>query len=426
MHEGLKGLERHDGLQSLGVETYDDFQFIEESDLLSALRPIQARKVLAAWKRKCQAPETSSSSVSASPEPPTTLWHSSPSSSQSSCSSSSHSPGIDWVDTFLIPWAKFPEELMQFLERGKRPSPRMRREMVRIVVNEMMQKCSCPNKRNSTEVAKKLVAKYPKSLQDIIEGDVVGPGYHSLVKQLQYRIENVKRSTTPKIRKRKHCTDDSDTEEIPPEQRAAIQDTYGCINWDVKFLPLGETPESQRENKDKLKMMSQQTDANLEEVKHLMKLTFYTQRKQVNQGKNIKCLLEDWPFWFIELGMAVHFKELTGIGLKETFTRNLELKGKQLLNYFSTVGVSKNKKFLQAVTKCKVMKEQLSGCSEDVKEMLLLLLSYFNEKEDAMFCYVEDTCLAEEVLMDKVNLTPTLVVCGASCFSSKRFMLCVD
>ncbi|KAI4881481.1 hypothetical protein NFI96_012226 [Prochilodus magdalenae] len=37
-------------LQSTGVETYDDFQFIEEGDLLSVLRPIQARKVLAAWK----------------------------------------------------------------------------------------------------------------------------------------------------------------------------------------------------------------------------------------------------------------------------------------------------------------------------------------------------------------------------------------
>ncbi|XP_016385692.1 uncharacterized protein LOC107721972 [Sinocyclocheilus rhinocerous] len=192
----------------------------------------------------------------------------------------------------------------------------------------------------------------------------------------------------------------------------AIQDTYGCINWDVKFLPLGETPESQQEKKEKLKMMSQQTAANLEEVKHLMKLTFYTQRKQVNQGKNIKCLLEEWPFWFNELGMAVHFKELTGIGLKETFTRNLELKGKRLLNYFSTVGVNKNQKFLQAVTKCNMMREQVGSCSQDVTEMLLLLLSYFNEKEDAMYHYVEDTSLAEEVEMEKVNLTPTLVVCG--------------
>lgn len=31
-------------LQSLGVETTDDFQFIQEADLLSILRPIQAWK----------------------------------------------------------------------------------------------------------------------------------------------------------------------------------------------------------------------------------------------------------------------------------------------------------------------------------------------------------------------------------------------
>lgn len=41
-------------LQSIGVETYDDFQFIVEDDLLSALRPVQARKALAAWKLRCK------------------------------------------------------------------------------------------------------------------------------------------------------------------------------------------------------------------------------------------------------------------------------------------------------------------------------------------------------------------------------------
>ena len=41
-------------LNSLGVETSDDFQFIQEADLLTALRPIQARKVLVAWKLRCK------------------------------------------------------------------------------------------------------------------------------------------------------------------------------------------------------------------------------------------------------------------------------------------------------------------------------------------------------------------------------------
>lgn len=38
-------------LQSVGVETTEDLAFIQEADLLSALRPIQARKLVAAWKQ---------------------------------------------------------------------------------------------------------------------------------------------------------------------------------------------------------------------------------------------------------------------------------------------------------------------------------------------------------------------------------------
>ena len=72
--------------------------------------------------------------------------------------------------------------------------------------------------------------------------------------------------------------------------------------------------------------------------------------------------------------LAVHFKKLTGTGLKETFTRTVDLRGKRLLNYMNAVGVSMDIKFLQAVTKLKVMKGKLSGCSEDGEEMVLLLL----------------------------------------------------
>lgn len=35
----------------LGVDTTEDFHFIQEADLLSSLRPIQARRLVAAWKQ---------------------------------------------------------------------------------------------------------------------------------------------------------------------------------------------------------------------------------------------------------------------------------------------------------------------------------------------------------------------------------------
>ncbi|KAK7899251.1 hypothetical protein WMY93_020104 [Mugilogobius chulae] len=107
-------------LQSIGVETYDDLQFIEEADLMTALRPVQARKLLSIWKRKYQTPEnsSSSSSVNASPAQSLSLLSVSP---RSSSSSSSTSPGLDtqWDDNFEIPWTKFPDDLMHALERGK-------------------------------------------------------------------------------------------------------------------------------------------------------------------------------------------------------------------------------------------------------------------------------------------------------------------
>lgn len=134
------------------------------------------------------------------------------------------------------------------------------------------------------------------------------------------------------------------------KERAAIQDTYCCIKWDLKCLPLGETTENQLQQKKKLKMMSLQNDSNPEEVKLVKKQTFYTKWKQVNWGGNFKHLLGEWPYLFDKLVMAVHFEELVGVQLKAAFIWNLEVKGKRLLHYMNTVCVNKSGKFLQAVT----------------------------------------------------------------------------
>lgn len=305
---------------------------------------------------------------------------------------------------------------MQCLERGKRPSPKLRREMIRIVVSEMMRACASPGKQASTEVAKKMVAKYRCSLQDVIEGDVVGTGYHSLVKQLQARIENVKRSSVPRIQKRKRGSDENDTDEIPAEQRAAVQDTYGCIMWDMKFMPVSETLESQQEKKDQMKVLSEQATFSPEEVKPLMKCTYFSQRKAINSGTDLQSLIEEWPFLFKEIGMMVHFHELTGVSLKETFFSKEN--GKRVLEFMRDIGADRSKQVLQAVTKLKIQRGQLEGCSEDVKDLVLLLLSYFNEKEEDLFYYVEETCMAKEVQVESLPVTPCLIVCGKlTCFA---------
>ncbi|KAI5613969.1 hypothetical protein C0J50_11194, partial [Silurus asotus] len=246
-------------LNSLGVSSPEDFRYVQEADLLPVLRPIRARKLVSAWRQINSCSGTQSSSCSSS----------SPTFGKASTIAS------DWADNFKIPWEKLPEALMQCLERQKRPTPRLRRDMEKIVVSEMMKICKSPSKKNSTAIAKKMVAKYPTSLQDVIDGDIVGAGYHSLLKQFQNRVKNVKRTNVQKIRKRSR-TEDSDTEEIPAERKAVFQDTYGCVNWNVKFMPLNETKESQWEKQEMIKMKSKETNFDLEEVSNLLKTTYYT------------------------------------------------------------------------------------------------------------------------------------------------------
>ncbi|KAJ8280808.1 hypothetical protein GJAV_G00059270 [Gymnothorax javanicus] len=412
-----------DALRVLGAESREDLQYVTEGDLLSVLKPVQARRLVAAWAQSNSTTQTSTSACALTcPSPP-----SRPSSASSTASSPSRSPVVpDWVDKFQIPWHKLPEELIQILERQKRPSPRLRREMIRVVVSEIVKLCKNPTKRNTTEIGKRMVAKYPQSLQDVIEGDIIGAGYHSLVKQLQARIDNVKRPDTPKIKKRKVESDGNETEEIPESQKASVQDTYGCINWELKYLPLSETVESQLEKKEKMKKMFEEMENNTNDIKHLVQVTFYMQRKDINKGTSIQQLGKEWPFLFQETGMAAHFQELTGVTLLESFLANVDKKGKRLLNFFENVDAQKCKKVLDTLLKLQTGRGQHEGCSGELIQMILLLLAHFGEQEGYLFHFVEETCLAPDVQRERLPATPTIIVCGTSCFAARMFMLSID
>lgn len=94
------------------------------------------------------------------------------------------------------------------------------------------------------------------------------------------------------LQKRKQGGSD-DIDEVTPEKRASVQDTYGCIKWDMKFLPVSETLETQQEKKEHMKILSEQTSFSHEEVKTLMKCTYYSQRKAINSGADMQTLKEE-------------------------------------------------------------------------------------------------------------------------------------
>lgn len=152
------------------------------------------------------------------------------------------------VDRFHIPWEKFPvpESLMQCLEREKLPSQKLHIERIWIVVSELMKFWASPEKQASTEVSK-----YPQPLQDVKKGVVIGAGNHSLAKQFQAQGDNVKQSSAQRVKKPKQMNQMNMTEKVPDEQRVAFKWTHGCINLDMKFMPVSETPQSQQEEKKK-------------------------------------------------------------------------------------------------------------------------------------------------------------------------------
>ncbi|XP_054867130.1 uncharacterized protein LOC118469919 [Amphiprion ocellaris] len=124
--------------------------------------------------------------------------------------------------------------------------------------------------------------------------------------------------------------------------------------------------------------------------------------------------------------MTVHFQELTGVSLKETFLNSVEKKGKRLLDFIKNICAAKSKRVLQVITRLEILRGQLEGCSEDVKDMVLLLPSCFDEKEQSLLHYVETTCLAKEVDVESLPVTPCIIVCGPTCCTSTWFMLSVD
>lgn len=54
----------------------------------------------------------------------------------------------------------------------------------------------------------------------------------------------------------------------------------------------------------------------------------------------------------------------------------------------------------------------MKDCAQDVKDMLLLLLSYFDKKEEILLHDFEETCLAKEVQTETLPVAQCIIVCG--------------
>lgn len=296
-----------------------------------------------------------------------------------------NSKKINW-ESFEIPWNKLPANLLKALKNGERPTPKLRRDLVRTVSNKMYKLCRLPGRRAIQIVSARVVQKYPSSLKDMLCGDVVGHGYYSFSKQLENRFANLNRGLgcSPKnseiVEDPGRDTSSSESmngrEEGNKQLKKKKGSSYGCLNWQPN-LPPDETVMSQNEKQREL-LNLHKTGPNAAKDPRVIKLlkdTFYTQRIQINRNFTTVQLMENWPLLFSKSGLYLHSEMLLGFNIKEVFENELKKKGKKTADCLMSIPVGSNKK-LESVVKTLKKHE-----GEDINAAFILMLiqGYFGE-----------------------------------------------
>uniref|UniRef100_A0A3B1IPE7 C2H2-type domain-containing protein n=1 Tax=Astyanax mexicanus TaxID=7994 RepID=A0A3B1IPE7_ASTMX len=383
-------------LASIGVECKSDLRLVKEEDLQEYLRPIQCRKLL---QRSSNQPTISTPSTS---------------------SPTDRSRVIDlstWLDKFKVPWSKMPQGIKLSINAQQRPTPRDRREMIRVIVDEIRLIEPNPTRSDCVTVAKMVVKEYPESFADILkDGTRIGSGFASLVNQLKTRVEHLNRNSV--IGRRRRMKGHSSS---PTTNRAkGPSDQYGCIRWQPD-CPQGETESILKEKQEEMKELYAREGPAAAERGHitqLMERTYYLQRKTINASPapSIVELKTGWPFLFTQKEIYNHFKLLTdSFSILEKITDAIEHRGKMIVNFFRQKPTNEVQQILSRFDSNRA--PILAPC------VVLLLMAHFKEHSEALILQATATPadVEESVLPD----SPRLIVQGET-LTSANWMMSIE
>ncbi|KAJ8280597.1 hypothetical protein GJAV_G00056690 [Gymnothorax javanicus] len=368
-------------LEISGVESTEDLKYVQQDDIKDLLPVIQQRKLLEAFKMESttvtldlqilpdNSTHTSLSSLS-SPMP-----CSSSSLSNISSSSSSSEPATPctlhrlrqsanisrkWYETFEVPWDKMPEEVQSAIANSKRPAPDKRRQMIRILADEIRKHELNPTRSECLIICQNIVKQYPSSFADMTTGGVIiAGGFISLLSQVKTRIENINRAGTLKRHRTSRWSG----------QLQRSTDSYGCTQFQPDPPPeeTSETVEQKRQQLVNIYSQEGIQGSERAEVINLMKTTFCLQRNQINQtpAPSIEDLRIQWPYLFTQRGIYCHFELLTDISVLRALELSIEECGQGIEKYL--------KKKLKN-------KDVQSEDGELTLSIIQLLMAYFDER----------------------------------------------
>ncbi|XP_072032571.1 uncharacterized protein [Amphiura filiformis] len=425
-----------DFFKANGVTSTSDLYFLQASDL-PMLSLVESRKLVHAWQGKFSAESSQSSKGTPSASTPGTP------------ASSGRFPIKSWLESSLdssldsslelesqlsvaspsgastsgagtntrakklpvsesednIPWSKMPPKLMEALEAGQRPEPRLRREMIRIIVDNLNKPGSkLPRTKQLGLLARAIVEKYPKSFRDEVGGMDVGTGYDSFLKQLVNKVDNI---TRPNVNKRK-LSAESDKDSVK------AVDAYGCINWMPDFVGSEEA-----ELNLKRQMQEQHKKGETDDVTVNMEQTFASQRKAINSTTfNIPAMLNDWPFLFTEKSMLGHFEQLTGVNVYSAMENAASLKVPKLMAFMADQ--IHNKQVSSCMKEINKATQEAEDKTPTVIGSVAILTSFYKEDFEAGIMDTQTLTSTSASTIETLELpaTPCLVAHGASLAST--------
>lgn len=214
--------------------------------------------------------------------------------------------GRPWHVAFEVHWDRMPAAIRKAITNKTRPSPSDRKDMVRAVVDQMLDHDPNPNRTMCHNIVRSIVRSHPKCFADIAKnGDVLGDGCHSLLQQIKTRVEYKTRNNTLARRRRERMTHS----QVPDEGRGMTRgpvDQYGCVRWCPVEVPFGETEASLDGIKSDLrKIYSEEGMSGAERAAPLMEKTYVIQRRYLNSvpAPAIAVVKEEWPFLFSPRGI---------------------------------------------------------------------------------------------------------------------------
>ncbi|XP_073724406.1 uncharacterized protein [Misgurnus anguillicaudatus] len=355
------------------------------------ISPIQCRKLLNAWQN-----EEKTTCLTLTPVEPSEIFFSptteeslsseftDTSTTPSLPSSNSSSKTLDlnaWPENFIVPWNQMPAGIKTAIAQGKRPTAKDRREMVRIIINEMRLTELNPSKSQCLTVAKMIVKQHPESFADVMrDGTVIGSGYGSLLSQLKTRVEHVNRGSVLSRRRMLKRVPNS-AADMP---RGPV-DQYGCVRWQLDG-PQGETEESLKEKQSEMKDLYRvegPAGADRGYLSKLMETTYFLQRKTINASPppSIAELKNEWPYLFTPKELYSHFKLLTDIVVLDKMEEAMEKKGKLILQFFEQKPAGTN---ADEVNRILGMYNREEKC-DPWPVIILLLMAHFKETSKGLF-----------------------------------------